>query len=67
MIGHHSPMTHTNTEHITRVIHHTVSHARDRGLESHEQWKAAVDAVRTVRPDMDPSAVQRLVERVMVG
>ena len=57
----------TQTESITRVIHHTVAHARERGLESHEQWKAAVDAVRTVRLDMDPSDVQRLVERVMVG
>ena len=57
----------TQTESITRVIHHTAAIARERGLESHEQRKAAVDAVRTVRPDMDPFAVQRLVERVMVG
>ena len=54
-------------ESITRVIHHTVSRARERGLESHEQWKEAVNAVRTVRPDMGPSEVQRLVEQVMVG
>ncbi len=54
-------------ETLTRVIRHTVFRARERGLESHEQSKEAVNAVRNVRPDMSAIDVQRLVEQVMVG
>ena len=54
-------------ESITRVIRHTVASARKWGLESNEQWKLAVNAVRTIRPDLGPSEVQQLVERVMAG
>ena len=60
-------MTTEHSESITRVIQHTVARARERGLESHEQWKAAADAVRVVRPDLAPAEVLRLVERVVVG
>ena len=61
MIGHHCPMNTETTESIARVIHHTIANARDRGLESLEQWKAAVDAVRTVGLDIDASRPSALL------
>ena len=59
-------MTQTNTDHIISIVTNTVARSRERGLGSHEQSKEAVNAVRTVRPDIGASEVQRLVERVMV-
>ena len=51
---------------ISRVITHTAARAKERGLSSHEQWKFAVEAVKTVRPDMSHGEALRLVELVMV-
>ena len=58
----HAPIS--SDQVLTRVIHRTVSAARDAGLDHGGQTRQAIQAVRQIRPDVQADEALSLVQHV---